>query len=356
MMIRRTIGRIVDLYLIVLAGWAVAWQTLHDRWGALALVNAWAFWILITGLPVGVTRLLWRRSRWLAAGWLAGGLALLWTRYRHALTAWLPAPTRQEAAPPQAAASAAAQPLRLLSFNLLRDNYHTDIAASVVAAQNADVVLLQELEPRMYARLRRVLAHYPHQHWRPHHRSGSGMGVFSRYPLEPSGLWQSFSLRPYALRVTLQMPAGPVDVYSIHLLSVGQAAMHKTGFDGNFRERERQVRTLVAEVKDRRCPALLLGDHNMTEGNEAYRIAAAGLVDAWTVAGRGPGWTWPRTGAPFHEPEEMRRPQLRLDYCFCTPDVHPQHMQVIDEWTGSDHCPIVVDALISHAGGPNGNT
>jgi endonuclease/exonuclease/phosphatase family metal-dependent hydrolase len=161
-------------------------------------------------------------------------------------------------------------------------------------------------------------------------------------------------LRPYALRVTLQTPAGPVDVYNVHLLSVGSAAMRKTGFDGNFRERERQVQALVTEVTRRDCPALLLGDHNMTEGNEAYRLAVAGLTDAWAVAGRGPGWTWPRTGAPFNEPEQVRRPQLRLDYCFCTPDVRPQHMHVVYDLTGSDHCPIVVDAVIDPPRGRNG--
>ncbi|HEX9118030.1 MAG TPA: endonuclease/exonuclease/phosphatase family protein, partial [Anaerolineae bacterium] len=127
--------------------------------------------------------------------------------------------------------------------------------------------------------------------------------------------------------------------------ALGPNAVRKTGLSGNFRVRERQMALVIEAMAGRPgVPALALGDYNMTEGNDTYQIATAALTDAWLVAGRGPGWTWPRADYP------PRRPALRLDYCFCTAKVRPAAMHVIYEPLGSDHCPIVVD--IAYGKGP----
>jgi vancomycin resistance protein VanJ len=346
-MLRRKLGQLVDLYLTAIAGWALAWRVLRDAWGGLALVNAWAFWLITPALPVGAWRL--RRSKWLAGVWVAGGLVLLLERYGHAFN-WQSQnrepPARLESGNGIAAGPAGVTAMRVMSMNVLRDNCNAPAIAAAIQGEAPDLVVVQELQPAIHRYLEAALADYEHRHWQPHLRTGGGLGVFSRHALEPTGLWSVGDMRPFAMRVTLNMPAGKLDVYDVHLISAGPDALRRTGLTGNFRERERQIQVLLDEVTARRNPAMLLGDHNMTEGNEAYRLMTSQLTDAWRVAGRGPGWTWPRSMESFDAPARPTFPVLRLDYCFCTPSIEPQSMHVIYESVGSDHCPIVVDTLL----------
>ncbi|GEM_PF-979038 len=355
-MLRRKLGRLADIYLAGVSVWALAWQLGRDSWGGLALLNAWAFWLISTALPLGVLRLR-RRAAWLAGGWLLAGLALLIGRYRFVWRA-LGAPAKSTIGAKAerndndipgrtepAATSRAA--LRLISMNLLRKNHSGRQVVDAIRSAAPDLVVTQELEPYLHDFLEQALPDYPYRHWHPHRKSGGGLGVFSRYPLQPTGLWEKPGTRPFGLRVTLDLPGGALDVYSVHLISIGAAALQKTGLTGNFRSRERQVRILLDEVATRGRAAMLLGDCNMTEGNEAYRLFSAELSDAWRAVGRGPGWTWPHTLDVLANPGRRALPLLRLDYCFCTASVRPQHMHVVYAPTGSDHCPIVVDVLVS---------
>jgi endonuclease/exonuclease/phosphatase (EEP) superfamily protein YafD len=347
----KTVKRFLDLYLKGVAAWMAGWLVLGD-WGIVGMANSWAFWLLSLALPLGAARLASRRSplrTLLAAGWLAGGGALLLSRYP-----WLrrnswrhePQAGRQRATLPDAPADAAAlgpaavRELRLFSLNVLKENQNADAVLAAIRRALPDVVLVQELEPSMSRRLYAGLAEYNYCHWQCHYRPGGGFGFFSRYPFEITGSWDWPATRPYAVRITVDLPGGPVDLYNVHLLSIGPGALRKTGFTGNFRAREAQVDLLVREIAERGRPALALGDCNFTEGNAAYWQASARLQDAWLVAGHGAGWTWPRQGFPPWVPV------LRLDYCFCTPDVRPAAMRVLRQRSGSDHCPIVVDVAL----------
>jgi vancomycin resistance protein VanJ len=344
----------LDLYLKGVAAWTAAWLVVGD-WGILGMLNSWAFWLMGTALPLGAARIAGRRSPLrlvLAAGWLAGGSALLLARYRWLRRGRLPGPLSpillREKAPVSAAvpapAPAAVRGLRLFSLNVLKENENANGVLAAIRRAQPDVVLVQELEPSMSRRLHTGLAEYSYCHWYCHHRPGGGFGFYSRYPFEITGSWDSPATRPYAVRITVDLPGGPVDLYNVHLLSIGPNALRKTGFTGNFRAREAQVDLLVREIAERRVEhgrsALALGDCNFTEGNVAYWQASATLQDAWLVAGRGPGWTWPRQGFP------PWLPVLRLDYCFCTPGVRPLAMRVLRDQVGSDHCPILVDVAL----------
>ena len=357
-MLRRSLGRLVDLYLVTVGAWALAWRFLGDAWGGLALINAWAFWLLATALPIGTARLA-RRRRWLAGSWLIAGLALLAGRYRHVFaqpsSESLAAGKRNWVwAPSAAQATTTDENLRVLSLNVLSGNCDGAAVLAAIRQHAPDVVLIQELQPDMYRFLHTTLIDYTHEHWRPHYQSGGGLGVFSRYPLEMTGLWQQAGLRPYALRVTLSLPGGEVDVYNLHLVSVGGSSVMRNGFTGNFREREREARALAEAANTRDRPALLLGDCNMTEGNDAYLVMAETLTDAWRVAGSGPGWTWPRNMDSSVYSRKNTYPMLRLDYCFCNSAVTPVTMKVVYRPTGSDHCPIVVQAAIRRNGANTG--
>ena len=355
-MFRSRLGRLADLYLAAVSVWALAWQLGRDRWGMLALVNAWAFWLIGTALPLGALRLR-RRSAWLAGGWLLAGLALLSRRYgflwralASPATGTGPSTAEREADGRPGRVGTAAEegtPLRVMSMNLLRKNRSGPLVVDAIRRASPDLVLVQEMEPYLHDCFVQDLPAYAHHHWHPHPKTGGGLGIFSRYPLQPSGLWEKPGRRPFALRVTLKTSNGELDVYSVHLISISPRPLNKTGLTRNFRHRERQVQTLLEEVAARGRAAMLLGDCNMTEGNESYRLFSAGLNDAWRAVGRGPGWTWPHNQDVSHRSDRAAFPLLRLDYCFCTPAVRPQSMHVIYTPTGSDHCPIVVDVVVT---------
>ena len=106
-MLGRFLRRALDTYLAASLAWAVNWAARRDRKGCLALLNAWAFWLLSPTLLLGSLRLWWlgtraarsprgakapeagspgaagaTLARFLAAGWLFGGTALLVSRYQ----------------------------------------------------------------------------------------------------------------------------------------------------------------------------------------------------------------------------------------------------------------------------------
>ncbi len=336
-MLRKIAGGAADFYTAGVAVWAVAWKLNRDRWGILGLANAWAFWLLITALPIGLFRL-GHRSRWLAAGWLAGGLALLAGRYTFAL----PQSRQQQ---PSRAGTGDQVALRFMSFNLLKENADSAAAIALIQRESPDLVVLQELEPDMEAALTRGLGtEYPYHHYAPHPAPGAGLGVYARLPFRVSGVLPADGGRPYALRVTLDLPETSVDVYNVHLLPTAGKVLFEMGLTPNFKLRTQQAQDLVDEIGLRGRPALALGDYNLTEASEGYRVLANGLKDAWRVAGRGMGWTWPRSLAPHRD--LTAQPVLRIDYCFCSEGVDPWRMQVLRDVTGSDHCPLIVDARI----------
>ena len=187
---------------------------------------------------------------------------------------------------------------------------------------------------------------YTYRHLQRHKRRGGSLGFFSRMPFMITGLWQWRTMAPFAVRATFELTNGQTDLYNVHLVSVGLRAMLSTGMDGNFRLREEQVATLAGEIEARKLPALALGDFNMSEGNQAYATALGRLTDVWLVAGQGPGWTWPRRLGLIHKNRHKLWPVLRLDYCFCSPCVEPLSARVLLDDVGSDHCPIVIEAVV----------
>ena len=336
-MLRTTWRKLIDLYAAAALLWALAWRGFGDRWGLLGMANAWAFWLLGTGTLAGGVSL-WRRARWPAVGWLAGGAALLATRYRYL---WRrPQPSMPDDDPP------GDWTLRVLSFNLLVYDVDPPATLALLRRIPADLLLFQELSDAMADRIERALLTYRYRYRHPHPNNCGGFGVLSQVPFAVTGAWTSAYDRQFALRLTLAGSGGPLDVYNIHLLAPTDKDLARHGFDGNFRLREEQIALILAEVERRGLPALLMGDHNLTEGSDAYRMLTARLIDAWAQVGRGPGWTWPRSLYAAVRRHIPFLPLLRLDYCFVTPPLQARSLRVLWERTGSDHCPILAEVTL----------
>ncbi|MDP8924522.1 MAG: endonuclease/exonuclease/phosphatase family protein, partial [Chloroflexota bacterium] len=101
-----------------------------------------------------------------------------------------------------------------------------------------------------------------------------------------------------------------------------------------------EVRRLCEMIDSIEGPLLVMGDFNFTERSEDYALVARRLTDAYRVAGRGLGHTFPawltfagRLPTPF--------PSVRLDHVW-----HSEHFRTVNArlgpTAGSDHHPVIV--------------
>jgi endonuclease/exonuclease/phosphatase family metal-dependent hydrolase len=249
--------------------------------------------------------------------------------------------------------------LRLLTYNVHRcvgtdRKLDVERVAEVIAAENADVVALQELDVRRARtkgvdqahRLAELLKMRSHFHPAmtveeelygdailtalPETKiKADGLPLYPRIPgLEPRG----------AIWISVDVGGTPVQIINTHLGLVPQ-------------EQKRQAAALLGEGwithEDWKAPGILLGDFNATPYSATYRLLKAALRDAQTQS---PTWRQAPT-ATF--PSSF--PFMRIDHVFLTKGL--ETVGVRSPYgalarTASDHLPLVVDLEISPAGAP----
>ncbi|MER5733399.1 RNA repair domain-containing protein [Streptomyces sp. NPDC002138] len=195
-------------------------------------------------------------------------------------------------APTERTAPSTVTSVRLLTWNTLWDRYDGPLIETArrrplllaeLAAADADVIALQEVEPRL---LDMILA----EPWvRASYTLGgapggrdvadTGLLLLSRIPVREAGV---HSLGPHkgVTAVTVEMAAGPVVVAATHLSSD-----HST--DGAGR-RAAELARLAAGLAGVDGQVVLMGDFNDGRGGAEGPAGALGLRDAWAdVHGEG---------------------------------------------------------------------
>lgn len=249
--------------------------------------------------------------------------------------------------------------LRLMTYNVHRC-VGTDRAldlervAEVIAAENPDVVALQELDVLRRRtkqvdqahRLAELLKMKSHFHPAmtveeelygdailtalPERRiKAEGLPLYRRVPgLEPRG----------ALWVEVMVGDTPVQIINTHLGLVPQ-------------EQKRQAAALLGEKwmasDEWTAPGVLLGDFNATPYSATYRMLRAALRDAQTPHG---AWLRPAT-ATF--PSSF--PFMRIDHVFLTKGLETISVRSPYDSrarVASDHLPLVIDLEVTAASGP----
>jgi endonuclease/exonuclease/phosphatase family metal-dependent hydrolase len=251
--------------------------------------------------------------------------------------------------------------LRLMTYNVHRcvgvdRKLDVERVAEVIAAENPDVVALQELDVRRARtrgvdqahRLAELLKMKSHFHPAmaveeelygdailtalPERLVKTGpLPGYRRIPgLEPRG----------ALWVTVEVGGAPVQIINTHLGLVPQ-------------EQKRQAAALLGEdwmASDAwTAPGILLGDFNATPYSATYRLLRAALRDAQSLTP-----TWPRNPTSTF-PSSF--PFMRIDHVFLTKGletvgVHSPYGPLAR--AASDHLPLVVDLEVKAADGPAG--
>ncbi|MEX0748131.1 MAG: endonuclease/exonuclease/phosphatase family protein [Rhodothermales bacterium] len=249
--------------------------------------------------------------------------------------------------------------VRVMTFNIHHGETmdgQVDLAsiADVIRSSDADIVGLQEVDRHwsdrsafadQLAALAELLDMYAvwgpiynlpsAEHGRPNREYG--LAIVSRFPVvegENFELTRLPSIGTDPVRTVLPgFPAATLDLDGIHL--------HVYNVHLDYRSdpalRRLQAEEVIARVEQTSGPKVLIGDFNAPpEGPELAPIRER-LRDAWDVAGRGDGYTFPADA-----------PDRRIDHVYVTGGIGVVSVDV-PETVASDHRPVVAELLLEDA-------
>jgi endonuclease/exonuclease/phosphatase family metal-dependent hydrolase len=226
-------------------------------------------------------------------------------------------------------------PIKVMSYNIhsgfnFAGRQDLEAIANVIEDSGADIVVLQEVSR---VRLMDGMADMPPWLSRrldmPVLFRGTeepiwGNAILSRYPVLESG-WGELPLAGTLIKRGYLWAR--IDVGGPQPLLVIATHLHHLGPDSLARQAQVPV---ILRFWNEQGYSLLLGDLNaQPDSTEMKLIFDAGLVDSWSEAGVGPGFT-SSSGDPFQ----------RIDWIWHTEDLIAVEVQVI-QTQASDHLPVV---------------
>lgn len=172
----------------------------------------------------------------------------------------------------------AGTPLRIMSFNMRLGDADTDQVLQVARSQGAQLLMLQELSRPALQRLESagIAGHYRYSYTNAR-GGGSGIGLFSVFPLSQEHNYPNFWLQVISARITV--PSGPsVTVFSSHL-----SAPYPDKADRWVLE-SKQLGHVLGGIQG---PVIDAGDFNSTVNHKSFRdlVAAGRMTDAASSIG-----------------------------------------------------------------------
>lgn len=218
--------------------------------------------------------------------------------------------------------------LLVLSVNLLSTSDADAAVLEQVDRHRPDVILVQEITPATYERMRATLAEdYPHAVGAPR-EDHFGQAVFSRVAFTRPALlyprragWDVPQIMAF-----VDLGGREVCLWNVHLLP-------PVSFEGVMWQAARGAE-MAGVAAETGVPTLVCGDFNSPwTGQPLDSLRRGGYTEAHRAAGRGPGNTWPRRSV-------LRfAPGVRIDHVAVPPE-----MRCVEAWTGedtgSDHRPV----------------
>ncbi len=213
--------------------------------------------------------------------------------------------------------------IRLVAANLLYRQEDATTARAYLAQQSADILVLSEYTPRWREKLHSLETTYPQfairTRWNPW-----GIAVFSKFPFRVVEDLDLGDDRSSNLRIVIDLPDGPVELYAVHLAS--PPGPHQAA------QRNTQMRRLAARIAaaDPAMPKVVAGDFNSTPFSPYFAdlLRDAGLKDAGRPFGL--QVTWPAAPVPVWIP---------IDHCLARGGVNVTRVAV-GPAIGSDHWPL----------------
>ena len=216
---------------------------------------------------------------------------------------------------------------RVLLANVLTSNRNHQAVLDLIAAEDPDVVCLQEINDAWENALEPLRETYPTYHAVPRN-DNFGIALYSRVtPGLPAAAFDGKMGVP-ALTAPIEMDGAQAQLLNIHALPPLRADM--------ARRRSAQLEGARAWLDAQTLPAIIIGDLNMTMYSPVYRAWAKNLKAKNARQGYGPLGSWPLF-VPI-----MRLP---LDQALVTPDIEVLDCRLGPD-IGSDHLPLIVDVRL----------
>jgi endonuclease/exonuclease/phosphatase (EEP) superfamily protein YafD len=224
--------------------------------------------------------------------------------------------------------------LRLMHANVLGGNKDFAALTAVVEEEHPDVLVLQEFTEWWQEQLRYPLGSlYPYAKLAPR-QGGSGMALFSRYPLEGAEVLTLDASSHLAILARVNVEGIPLTVLALH----PPTPMRRD----KFANRNEQFIRAASILRETQGPKVLIGDLNTTMWSPYFSdlVTESGLNNARQGFGLMPSW-------PVPLPTPL---QIPIDHCLVGGSVTVEEIRT-GRRTGSDHRPLVVEVSIPQVGG-----
>jgi len=214
-------------------------------------------------------------------------------------------------------------PLELIAFNVLGENERQPDVVAYLRQEQADIVLLLEVQPQWIKSMESLADVYPHQHVEA--RSDHfGIALLSREPLERvRTVWLGSAELPTVI-AELRHGGRPLLLVGTHPPPPGNRAMATL--------RNEQLAAVASFVRQQTIPAVIAGDLNATSYSPYFQDLCLGAVvrDSWQGLGI------EASVAP-----SLPGLELAIDHCLVPPAIHVAD-RCVGPRLGSDHRPVQV--------------
>jgi endonuclease/exonuclease/phosphatase (EEP) superfamily protein YafD len=335
MTLKRLLFGLLSAYLGVLFTWFGLYAFTGDSIRYVGLTNYVVQLYFFLLIPLSLV-IIWLRSRALGLAAILAALIFL-NLWGHLFTPYrLSTPLQNE-------------PLTVMTFNVLGMHGLPQPSIEVIRDVDADVVFLQELGPLVAAAMAtELLEPYPHQILNPG-PGPEGMGLLSKLPLSPTDLQlpHDWVGEPQLVEIVWQDQV--VLLVNFHTYSTD--FMPLGPLNANFDAREAQAQALADLSARSDTPLIVAGDANAGPLNEAYKIIAGELDDAWAVGGFGFGHTFPGSDLEFSDRPSflgISAPQWmwRIDYVFFSNAFELNTVSLAPFDGASDHRGVIAELVL----------
>jgi endonuclease/exonuclease/phosphatase (EEP) superfamily protein YafD len=244
--------------------------------------------------------------------------------------------------------------VRVLTYNVkaFQAVHHQgglDAIAQEIRLWQPDIVALQDADGWIVSRSESSVTEAAPMFGLPHVMAMGQYVVASRFPLsECESKQMNFRHESHRyLRCQVNVHGKPLQLVTAHFVSPRAAltATRENPFKGvrewqqNLIDRQTQSRALLADVSNAPHSLLVMGDLNAPEGSPVVDgLKLAGLRDAFSVAGRGYGYS--------HGHSLARGLDItRIDHILVSADVGVVHSEV-GGGEASEHNPVIADLVL----------
>lgn len=218
--------------------------------------------------------------------------------------------------------------LKVMTFNVHQQNLDVVSLSETIINEEADIVALQEIPPKVGSQLVKVLAgDYPY-HTLNLFPGQISQGLLSRYPIEKVSEIHDYNYQS----AVIQTNQGQIKFINVHA-----PTLFPSSWKRDWQEQREYFENIMADVRTYEGAMILAGDLNSTPQSENYALVARELQDSFHTSGWGFGFTYP---AKPKFGVELPTPLVRIDYIFVSDHYETNHALVNKENGGSDHFPI----------------